>query len=49
MKFKATLWKVQKDSEGEAKIILLIPQVEANEAMNIPTGVVLDVEITPEA
>jgi len=49
MRFKATLWKIQKDREGEVKIILLVPKVEAKSIMDIPEEVVLDVEINPES
>jgi hypothetical protein len=47
-KFKAIKHKATQDQDGEVKLQLLISQTEAGEVMNIPVGVVLDIEITPE-
>jgi hypothetical protein len=48
-KFKAYKFKVTQDSEGEVKLILVVSKMEADEAINIPVGVLLDVEINQEA
>lgn len=48
MKFKAIKYKATQDQDGELKLILLVSQIEAKEAMNIPVGVVFDVEINEE-
>lgn len=47
-KFKCIIWKVSKDQDGDVKLVLLVSQTEATEVMNIPVGVVLDIEIKPE-
>ena len=48
MTFKAIKHKATQDQDGEVKLVLLVSQTEAMEVMNIPVGVVLDVEIKSE-
>jgi hypothetical protein len=48
MTFKATIWKISKDHDGEVKMTLVIPLLEAQGIMELPTDKNMDVEITPE-
>jgi len=48
MKFKAIKSRATQDRDGEVKLVLEVSQTEATEVMNIPVGVVLDVEVKPE-
>jgi len=48
IKFEASVYRVSVDKDGEARLVLAIPESDAGEVIKIPTGKVLDVEITPQ-
>ena len=48
MKFKAYLFKVSKDKEGEVSMTFKVSKTEATDAMNIPVEQVLDLTVEQE-
>ena len=48
MKFEAIVHRFVVDKDGEVKITLCVSETEATKVREIPTGKVLDVEITSQ-
>lgn len=47
-KFKAWLWSIKKDREGEVTLTLKIPQTEAGDMWQLPEETNFDVTMNPE-
>lgn len=47
-KFKAWLWSIKKDREGEVTLTLKIPQTEAGDMWALPEETNFDVTMNPE-
>ena len=48
MKFEAIVHRFVVDNHGEIKLTLCVSETEATKIREIPTGKVLDVNITPQ-